>query len=301
MHLKLTLAYDGTGFRGWARQPGERTVEGVLGEALEAVFASSGGSRSPAAPTPACTRSRTSPRSRSTGGPPPERAAEALNAVLPAGRRDRPRRGGAGGLPRAPLRPLALVPLPHLAPPRRARRSRSNRSLWHPRPLDLQRLAGLGGDARRRARLPRLHADRHPARGLRPRRRGRALARPRRHARARDHRRLVPAPHGADARRHDARARAGRARRPAPGRAALGGRLDRARRAASTSSASATTIAQRSPRRPRTARWLRSGACASRSSSSISTAPSSTPAGSSSPRCGTRRGRCSGARSPTRR
>ena len=28
--LKLTLEYDGTGFRGWARQPGERTVEGAL-------------------------------------------------------------------------------------------------------------------------------------------------------------------------------------------------------------------------------------------------------------------------------
>ena len=32
MHLKLTVAYDGTRFRGWARQPGERTVEGVLAE-----------------------------------------------------------------------------------------------------------------------------------------------------------------------------------------------------------------------------------------------------------------------------
>jgi len=36
--LKLTLEYDGTGFRGWARQPGERTVEGVLREALDAVY-----------------------------------------------------------------------------------------------------------------------------------------------------------------------------------------------------------------------------------------------------------------------
>jgi tRNA pseudouridine38-40 synthase len=38
VNLKLTLEYDGTGFRGWARQPGERTVEGVLREALDAVF-----------------------------------------------------------------------------------------------------------------------------------------------------------------------------------------------------------------------------------------------------------------------
>ena len=32
--LKVLLAYDGTRFRGWARQPGERTVEGVLARAL---------------------------------------------------------------------------------------------------------------------------------------------------------------------------------------------------------------------------------------------------------------------------
>ena len=36
--LRLTLEYDGTGFRGWARQPGERTVETVVREALDAVY-----------------------------------------------------------------------------------------------------------------------------------------------------------------------------------------------------------------------------------------------------------------------
>ena len=40
MRLRLTLEYDGTGFRGWAAQPGLRTVEGVLREALERVFPS---------------------------------------------------------------------------------------------------------------------------------------------------------------------------------------------------------------------------------------------------------------------
>jgi len=35
---KLVLAYDGTGFRGFARQPGTRTVQGVLEEALERVL-----------------------------------------------------------------------------------------------------------------------------------------------------------------------------------------------------------------------------------------------------------------------
>jgi tRNA pseudouridine38-40 synthase len=32
--VRFTLAYDGSGFRGWARQRGQRTVEGVLGDAL---------------------------------------------------------------------------------------------------------------------------------------------------------------------------------------------------------------------------------------------------------------------------
>jgi tRNA pseudouridine38-40 synthase len=38
--VRLTLAYDGTGFRGWARQSGQRTVEGVLEDALARFLAS---------------------------------------------------------------------------------------------------------------------------------------------------------------------------------------------------------------------------------------------------------------------
>lgn len=37
MIVKLVLAYDGTDFHGWARQPGLRTVQGVLEEALERI------------------------------------------------------------------------------------------------------------------------------------------------------------------------------------------------------------------------------------------------------------------------
>jgi tRNA pseudouridine38-40 synthase len=40
MVVRLTLAYDGTSFRGWARQRDQRTVQGVLEEALSRVLGS---------------------------------------------------------------------------------------------------------------------------------------------------------------------------------------------------------------------------------------------------------------------
>jgi tRNA pseudouridine38-40 synthase len=36
--VRLVLAYDGTGFRGWARQSGQRTVQGALEAALQRVL-----------------------------------------------------------------------------------------------------------------------------------------------------------------------------------------------------------------------------------------------------------------------
>jgi tRNA pseudouridine38-40 synthase len=81
--LRLTLEYDGTGFRGWARQPGERTVEGVLRVALDAVFPGWEG-LAVAGRTDAGVHATGQVASLDTdGGPPVERAAEALNAVLP--------------------------------------------------------------------------------------------------------------------------------------------------------------------------------------------------------------------------
>lgn len=83
MRLRLTLEYDGTGFRGWAAQPGLRTIEGVIREALEAVF-------------PAWSELAIAGRTDTgvhalgnvasvgvEGGPPAERARDALNAELP--------------------------------------------------------------------------------------------------------------------------------------------------------------------------------------------------------------------------
>jgi tRNA pseudouridine38-40 synthase len=81
--LKLTLEYDGTAFRGWARQPGQRTVESVLRGALDAVFPGWEG-LAVAGRTDAGVHATGQVASvTAEGGPPAERAAEALNAVLP--------------------------------------------------------------------------------------------------------------------------------------------------------------------------------------------------------------------------
>ena len=81
--VRLTLEYDGTGFRGWARQPGERTVEAVLREALDAVVPSWSG---------LAVAGRTDTGVHATGqvasldvegGPPLDRLAAALSTALP--------------------------------------------------------------------------------------------------------------------------------------------------------------------------------------------------------------------------
>ena len=83
MRLKLTLEYDGVDFRGWAVQPGLRTVEAELRDALGKVFP--GWSELAVAG-----RTDTGVHARGQvvsvdvdGGAPPERAAGALNAELP--------------------------------------------------------------------------------------------------------------------------------------------------------------------------------------------------------------------------
>ncbi|MGN6799637.1 MAG: tRNA pseudouridine(38-40) synthase TruA [Gaiellaceae bacterium] len=83
MRLKLTMEYDGTGFRGWARQPLERTVEGELRRALGELYGSVDN-------VAVAGRTDTGVHALANvvsvdvdGGPPPNRAADALNAALP--------------------------------------------------------------------------------------------------------------------------------------------------------------------------------------------------------------------------
>jgi len=81
--LKLTLEYDGTGFRGWARQPGERTVEAVLRDALDSVVPRWDG-LAVAGRTDAGVHATGQVASlEADGGPPVARLAEALNSALP--------------------------------------------------------------------------------------------------------------------------------------------------------------------------------------------------------------------------
>ena len=140
MRLKLTLEYDGAGFRGWAAQPGLRTVEDVLRDSLATVFSSVSG-------LAVAGRTDTGVHALGNvvtvdveGGPTAERAANAANAALPDD--------------------VAVVAAEEVAPDfdaRRSARSRSyryriwrrrepspfeqRRSLWYSRPLDEERLA----------------------------------------------------------------------------------------------------------------------------------------------------------------
>jgi tRNA pseudouridine38-40 synthase len=137
--LKLTLEYDGSGFRGWARQPGERTVEGMLGEALGAVY-ERWSDLAVAGRTDTGVHASAQVASLvAVGGPPPERAAEALNAALPvdiAVLRAESAPDGFSARFSARSRAYRYRVL------RRGVRSpfADRRALWWPRPLDLDRL-----------------------------------------------------------------------------------------------------------------------------------------------------------------
>jgi tRNA pseudouridine38-40 synthase len=140
VRLKLTLEYDGTDFRGWATQPGLRTVQAELEAALARVFPERG-RVSVAGRTDTGVHALGQVASIDVeGGPPPERAAEAINAALPED--------------------VAVVAAEEAPPAFHARHSavgrsyryrifrrrapspfERRRSLWYPRPLDEERLA----------------------------------------------------------------------------------------------------------------------------------------------------------------
>jgi tRNA pseudouridine38-40 synthase len=140
VRLKLTIAYDGTGFRGWARQPGARTVEESLQRALGQLYGS-------VSVLTVAGRTDTGVHALANvvsvdvdGGPPPERAAAALNTVLP------PDVAVVAVEPAADdfhARYHASSRAYRYRLWRRAARSpfEANRALWWPRPLDLAALS----------------------------------------------------------------------------------------------------------------------------------------------------------------
>jgi tRNA pseudouridine38-40 synthase len=138
--LKLTVEYDGTDFHGWAAQPDLRTVEGVVREALGSVF--------PGVDALAVAgRTDTGVHAVGNvvtvdveGGPPPQRASEAINTALPDD-----------------VAVVSAEEVPGDFHARHSARSRSyryriwprrepspfelRRAWWYPRPIDEERLA----------------------------------------------------------------------------------------------------------------------------------------------------------------
>ena len=139
MRLKLTVAYVGTAFHGWARQPDKRTVERVVRAALEQVYERCD-DLAVAGRTDTGVHALANVVSvEVAGGPPLERAAEALNSVLPDD-----------------VAVLEAEEAPNDFHARFSARSRSyryriwrrrtrspfevDRSLWHPRRLEVPKL-----------------------------------------------------------------------------------------------------------------------------------------------------------------
>lgn len=140
MRLKLTLEYDGTAFRGWAVQPGLRTVESEFQAALTQVYS---GWRGLAVAGRTDTGVHALGQVASVdveGGPPADRAAEALNAVLPG---DLAVIGGEEAEPDFHARHSARSRSYRYRILRRRNQSplEAHRSWWYPKPIDEVALA----------------------------------------------------------------------------------------------------------------------------------------------------------------
>ncbi len=155
MRLRMDLAYDGSGFHGWARQDGLRTVQGELEAALATVLrrAVGRGDAARAAPTPACMPAARSPTStsriRAWSRP---SCVVALDGVLPDDISRTPR----GRRPRRLRRPLLGGVAPLRLPDRRPARVR--------RPADARARARLAATPRPRRDRPGLGAAARPPR-----------------------------------------------------------------------------------------------------------------------------------------
>jgi tRNA pseudouridine38-40 synthase len=138
--LRLTIEYDGGGFHGWARQPGQRTVEGALRDALDVIYPGGWDGLAVAGRTDRGVHATGQVASVTvTGGAPAARAAEALNTALPPdvsvlAAEDAPE--GFHARFSASARSYRYLVL------NRVERSalEAKRSLWWPRPVDLPAL-----------------------------------------------------------------------------------------------------------------------------------------------------------------
>jgi tRNA pseudouridine38-40 synthase len=140
VRLRLTLEYDGTGFRGWAAQPGLRTIEGAMQEALTRVYPGW-------AELAVAGRTDTGVHAlgqvasvQVEGGPPLDRAAAALNAELPD---DVVISAADEAPPGFHARHSARARSYRYRVYRRSERSpfEARRAWWYPHPLDDERLA----------------------------------------------------------------------------------------------------------------------------------------------------------------
>ena len=144
MRLRLTLEYDGTGFHGWAAQPALRTVEGEVRRALAELYGSFD-SLAVAGRTDTGVHAVGQVASVDVeGGPPPNRAAEALNAVLPD---DVSIVAAAEATPDFHARHSARSRVYRYRIFRRRTPSpfEARRSWWVPRPLDVAKLERAAG------------------------------------------------------------------------------------------------------------------------------------------------------------
>jgi tRNA pseudouridine38-40 synthase len=150
VRLRIDLSYDGTGFSGWAAQPGRRTVEGVLAETLGHVL------RLPAAPR-LTVAGRTDTGVHARG----QVAHADLQDAVWAAHADAARRRLARALP-PDIRVRAIGPAPDgfdarfsalwrrysyrvCDDPAAADPLRRHETLWHPRGLDLAAMNAAAG------------------------------------------------------------------------------------------------------------------------------------------------------------